>query len=341
MTYVLMIDVDRPNIEQGMKFFQDFFDGDLKNSPNGLQYMFLPLYKKTYSEDERLQIIKDNDHHTEGVSVVALSGLNHLDNIVQLQQGSTTTIRNLLLAVPAPRTSNKKLFLQVERQAGNSWLLCCFYTTDSTEVTLRLGSLESLLKKYVKTDDLPKLFQTEDFTLKFNGQAAPLKKGKSKYIFQEVPAEIASYANRAMGKLITASQKRVAIEIEDDGTPPSTSVPILHPKVTHQQRNQVNLPTHRNPLPSNNAFQEDLLNQNNRLSRLEECCGLLAQSTKNLEAQFMIMHDNVNAKFQEMTTAISKITSSNTVINKVPSPNRRSNKLQKPLHDNNMDLDYR
>ncbi len=132
----------------------------------------------------------------------------------------------------------------------------------------------------------------------------------------------------------------MAIEIEDDGTPPSTSVPIVHPGVTHQQRNQVNLPTPRNPLLSNNTFQEDLLNQNNRLSRLEECCGLLAQSTKNLEAQFMIMHDNVNAKFQEMTTAISKINSPNTAINKVTSPNRRSNKLQKPLHDNNMDLDY-
>jgi hypothetical protein len=147
MTYIMMIDVDRPNIEQGTKFFQDFFDGDHKNSPNGLQYMFLPLYRKTYSEDERLQIIKDNDHHTEGVSVVALCGLNHLDNKIQLQQGSTTTIRNLLLAVPVQRTSTKKLFLQVGRQAGNSWLLCCFYTTDSTEVTLRLGSLNSLLKK--------------------------------------------------------------------------------------------------------------------------------------------------------------------------------------------------
>ena len=123
----------------------------------------------------------------------------------------------------------------------------------------------------------------------------------------------------------------MAIEIEDDGTPPSTSVPIVHPGVTHQQRNQVNLPTPRNPLLSNNTFQEDLLNQNNRLSRLEECCGLLAQSTKNLEAQFMIMHDNVNAKFQEMTTAN----------NNINDPNRRSNKQQKNLHGNNMDFDYR
>jgi hypothetical protein len=32
-TYVLMLDVDRPSIETGMKFFQEFFDGDAKNSP--------------------------------------------------------------------------------------------------------------------------------------------------------------------------------------------------------------------------------------------------------------------------------------------------------------------
>jgi hypothetical protein len=183
----------------------------------------------------------------------------------------------------------------------------------------------------VKADNLPNLFQTEDFLIKFNGQAAPLKKGKSKYIFQEVPAETASYATRAMGKLITSSQKRVAIEIEDEGTPSPTFVPTVHPMVTHQQRTQSNLSMQGNSSTPNNTFQKELLNQNDRLSRLEECCGLLAQSTKNLETQFMLMHDSVNAEFQEMTTAI----------NNINDPNRRSNKQQKNLHDNNMDFDYR
>lgn len=50
---------------------------------------------------------------------MAVIGLQNLDIIVQLQQGTNATIRNLLFAVPAPTTSNKKLFLQVECQAGS------------------------------------------------------------------------------------------------------------------------------------------------------------------------------------------------------------------------------
>ncbi len=127
------------------------------------------------------QIIKNNDHHTEGVNIIAITGLNDLETIIQLQQWTETSIRNLLLAIPAPRTTTKKLFLQVEQQANNSWLLCCYYSTDSTEVTVR--------------------------TLTFNGQVIPLKKGKTKYINQKVPGETASHAHRAMTKIITATQK--------------------------------------------------------------------------------------------------------------------------------------
>jgi hypothetical protein len=43
-TYVLMIDVDRPNIKIAMSFFQEMYDGDSLNSPNKISYLFLPLY---------------------------------------------------------------------------------------------------------------------------------------------------------------------------------------------------------------------------------------------------------------------------------------------------------
>lgn len=135
MTYVLMVDVDRPSIDIGLNFFQKFFDGDTYDSPNKLAYLFLPLFRKNYSDDERLTIIKDNDHYTEGVSVVAMTGLNDLETVINLTQGTRTSIRHLLLAVPA-HTSINKLFLQVERQPSNQWLLCCFYTTDMTNISL-------------------------------------------------------------------------------------------------------------------------------------------------------------------------------------------------------------
>jgi hypothetical protein len=118
-----MIDVDRPSIEVGMKFFQTYFDGDQQNSPNKLSYLFFPLYWKNYLDDECKTIIQDNDHHTEGVSVVALTGLQDLNTVVELNQGIKTSVCHLLLAVPAQGTSTGKLFIQVERQPTNHWLL--------------------------------------------------------------------------------------------------------------------------------------------------------------------------------------------------------------------------
>jgi hypothetical protein len=44
VAYVLMIDIDRPSIDIGINFFQQWFDGDQTNSPNDIPYLFLPLY---------------------------------------------------------------------------------------------------------------------------------------------------------------------------------------------------------------------------------------------------------------------------------------------------------
>jgi hypothetical protein len=213
--YVLMIDVDRPSIEAAMSFFQEFFDGDSINSPNKIAYLFLPLYRKTYTDNERKSIIEDNDHHTEQTSVVTISGLNNLNNVVQLHQGVSVTIRHLLLAVPAQGTSNGKLFLQIERQASNNWLLCCFNSLDTTKVSLRLAHLETLLKRYITTTEYSKLFAMQEYELKYNGQAAPIKKGRPKLPILEVPESTATYASAAMKKLFTPTQKRLAMEFEN------------------------------------------------------------------------------------------------------------------------------
>ncbi len=58
------------------------------------------------------------------------------------------------------------------------WLLCCFYTIDTTNVTLHLSQLSDLLIKYAQGDSLSKLFK-DDHNLMFSRQVAPIKKGKS------------------------------------------------------------------------------------------------------------------------------------------------------------------
>lgn len=151
LAHVLMIDVDRPSIEIGVHFFQQWFQGEAPNSPNGIPYLFLPLYKKSYTDEERLKVVTDHDHYLGNDSVVALRRLNPLDTIVELNNGTHTMIRNLLLAIPAVGTHTNRLFVQVECQTNNDWLLCCFYMQDAAKVTVRLGMLEDCLKKFVKS----------------------------------------------------------------------------------------------------------------------------------------------------------------------------------------------
>jgi hypothetical protein len=61
-------------------------------------------------------------------------------------------------------------------------------------------------------------------------------------------------------------------------------------------------------------------NQSNRLSRLEDCCSKLADTTQALALRMSAMNDNVNLKFQEMAVKIANIKLS---------PNRKSTKVQK------------
>ena len=88
-------------------------------------------------------------------------------------------------------------------------------------MSLRLGALEALLKRYVKPEDYTALFSTVDFSLKFNGQAAPLQKGRTPRIMQEAPEETVTYARTAMKKLRTLNPKRLADDFNNSQTEPS------------------------------------------------------------------------------------------------------------------------
>jgi hypothetical protein len=240
-----------------------------------------------------------------------------------------TTIRHLLLAVPTQGTRTNKLFLQVKRQPTNQWLLCCFNSTDATKVTLRLSSLETLLKRYVKQSEHQKLFYNDDFTLKFNGQAAPVKKGKTQKVIQGASEETVQYAASALKKLHTPAPKRLAVEFEQTqdvvATPrPQAVTPVLIQTTAASPHN----PPMGNQLPA--TVEATWLNQNNRLTSLEECCSMLAKSTKNLGIQLTTMNDNIHSRMNEMAVAMNNLHN--------PS-DQRHQKFQKHNDNSTMDLD--
>jgi hypothetical protein len=148
----------------------------------------LPLYKKYYQDDERMQIIIDHNHHISNDSVVALCGLRPLEMIITLANRVKTTICKLLLSIPAQGHVTNKLFVQVAHQTGNDWLLCCFHTQVAAKVSVKLGGLEDNLKKYVREDSHADLAQ-EQHTLTFSEQVAPTK-GHPKLPRLDVPPHI-------------------------------------------------------------------------------------------------------------------------------------------------------
>jgi hypothetical protein len=79
-----MIDADHQNIKAGLQFLQTWSNGKLSNSPNGIDYLFLPLYKKYYTDEERMKIITDHKHFLGTDSVVAIRGLKPLESLVKL-----------------------------------------------------------------------------------------------------------------------------------------------------------------------------------------------------------------------------------------------------------------
>jgi hypothetical protein len=208
MTYVLMVDVDRPNVEKGISFFESLFDGIQKNSPNAIAYPFFTLYKNTYSEEERVGIISDTDLQTDNISVVTLHGLQEVDAQIRLCNGVKVPIRHLLLSIPCAGTTNGKLFLQVERQSGSDWLLCAFSSTDSSRVMTKIPNLAEILQRYVSSDDLDKLFRVADRVIKLNGQAVSVRKGRMYVPLLPVPETTLQHTKKVLSNITSHKTKR-------------------------------------------------------------------------------------------------------------------------------------
>jgi len=250
--YVLMVDAERPKIEVGLQFFQTYYNGKQRFSPNCIDYLFLPLYKKSYTEQDRTKIITDHDYHIGTNSIVAIKGLQPLDNLIKLVSGVHTTIRKLLLSIPAPNTISGHLFLQIERQPVENWILCCFYSSDAPKVTLKLGSLNDTLKRIVPQEQWKNLF-VDDQGLTYNDQVAPLSKKKTWLLREEAP-QTTAYVQQSFQNLYTPAPKRSAEETNPEpqpGTKQATATKQRHTNyaqaaAVNPQKYQVSTPDFKN-----------------------------------------------------------------------------------------------
>lgn len=361
VAYVLMIDAERPKIDQALHFFQSFYDGKKRNSPNCIEYFFLPLYRKSYSEDDRLKIIADHKHFVGNDSVVAMKGLHPLDNLVKLVSGVHTTIRHLLLSVPTKDCGN--LFVQVERQPVDNWMLCCFHSHNSTKVTQKLGILEESLRKIVPQECWTDLFIDEN-GLTFSGQAAPLL-NKKHHIARHASPQTEAYVAKSFKQLFNPTPKRNASDMDD--YPSNTEQPVVKTRsfatasaVTESQPNNLEVnstPTQNTlvhhtlniaavtPAPRtaattelgpNNATAEvqvlrDTANlHSSALLALEKCCTTLMATQTQMSADIYHMNEGFNKRFEEFSAKMEDMTEA--ISNLKHSPSRSGSKVRKEHH---------
>jgi hypothetical protein len=85
MSHVLMVEVDRMNVDAGIIFFCTHFDGEESIPPCSLPYLFFSLYQNHLSDTEQMDIISDALHHTGQTSLIHLQGIKDINEIVQLR----------------------------------------------------------------------------------------------------------------------------------------------------------------------------------------------------------------------------------------------------------------
>ncbi len=134
-----------------------------------------------------------------------------------------------------------------------------------------------------------------------------------------------------MQKLRPLNPKRLAVEYAESPGTPQPVIPLQTVTPAPQPQINIPLPSSTEDDPRNLIAENNITNQNHRLTRLEECCVILAESSSNLQRQLVDMNNSLNSRMNEMAEAIGKLHTY---------PPDREAKLHKN-HDNPpMDLDF-
>jgi hypothetical protein len=190
------------------------------------------------------------------------------------------------------------------------------------KVTLRLSTLEDSMKKVIHPDFYQNVFISE-VGLSFNGQVAPVVKGRNKLPRLDIPEETVTYVNQSMQRLYTPTIKRLAVEIEDPqdclmDQPPTISVlrqvpASFHNVVISTPTSTITQPaaqvTHQEP--AQHPVIQKLQNTSNQHSAtlldLRQCCATLVQSQRMLQQQLIDMNSGINQKFELMAASIENL----------------------------------
>lgn len=297
MTPVLMVEVDRPNIEQGLALFRETFNGEHKLSPNDIPYVFFSLYKNRFTNEERAKIVYDNELHLRQTEVIHMHGIKDIDSIVTLKQNVSVKLRNLLLSLRTPDTNSGKYFLQIEKQNDAEWLTCAFHSTDAERVKTNLNKITSLLTQCIIPEDLNKVFRHPDHKLIFVTKSIPIKKGNLQIASRPIATETQDHTNKMLSKLSLPTMKRFTPDISIqppinlDKTTKTRDSSSFSSAATSMTANSESYKDSEQNVPNTEVerrftlLEQSILQGSERMDRLENICTQLMHNTEIIGTQ--------------------------------------------------------
>jgi hypothetical protein len=300
MTHVMMVEVDRPNINKGLKFFQDTFDGENKVSRCNIPYLFFCLYKNSLTDAERKQIIYNNELYISHTGIVHVQGFKDIDTVVMLQQNIKVKLRKFLLSLCAPNMSNGKIFVQIERQNEADWLTCAFHTTDANIVAENLHTTAPTLSKCIIPEDHDKVFSDPSGKLRFITKSIPIKKGNIRVASKPIDADTQAHTTKMLSKL-AAQMKRPILDAQPRTVSVNMTSGSVYKKVdgialppqhiaipTGHDEPDSTAPRISNPSEVERRFtllEQNVLQSSERMDRLEGICTQLMRNTEMIGNQ--------------------------------------------------------
>jgi hypothetical protein len=299
-----MVEVERDNISAGLDFFCSVFGGENSITPCGIPYLFLTLYQNTFTDNERLKIIEDINHHVGYTQLVHLYGLKDIDAHITLQQNVTVKLRKLLLNLRDPQSSTR-LFCQIENEADNESILCAFDSYLYDTVMANLPNISLFIRQCVIEPDWKKIFCNKDCTLLAPPKVITTKGGFS--TSKTIPQDIQEHTSLALTKMRKTEKRSSASSVSSFSNASEPTSAYSSPSITSPVLISL---SHSSGIEQRFCTLESKLNSSvSRMDSIEDLCrqlksntDIISQNIQQLASDFYNSHSNAGCRSPALKT---------------------------------------
>jgi hypothetical protein len=217
---VLFVAVARDKLKPGMEYFCNMYNGVNTKVPMGATLLFIPLYQIQLTQEIREQIGQEQRAWQDSEIACFVNGFKDLSSIITLKDGTTCSLRSLILRLPNDsKCPRKALFHGVDRRPeSEDWIAIKYHRDDEATFKKRAPGIAYELAQIVVDTDIPKLFVNPTVGLNFGGEwrnsfSANTKNGRRVNPKPTDPALLTHFQS-VLGKLQPAVVKRPAITPE-------------------------------------------------------------------------------------------------------------------------------